>query len=102
MITVSVSYTVKPEFVETNKANIDLFLEDFKKMNSDDFRYTVYLKEDGVTFVHFSSYNNEEIQNKILNVPSFKLFQKKRDESGLDGSHKVSVLNYVGSSFPVF
>ncbi len=102
MITVKVSYTVKPEFVETNKKNISLFLEDFKKMNTDDFKYTVYLKEDGVTFVHFSSYINEEIQNEILNISSFKAFQQKRDESGLNDSHEVSVLNYVGSSFPVF
>lgn len=102
MITVKVMYTVKPEFVEENKKNINLFLEDFKKLNANDFKYTVYLKEDGVTFVHFSSYSNEEIQNEVLRVPSFKLFQKKRDESGLNDSHEVSVLNYVGSSFPVF
>ncbi|WP_300565973.1 hypothetical protein [Flavobacterium sp.] len=102
MITVKVSYTVNPEFVETNKKNISLFLEDFKKMNADAFKYTVYLKEDGVTFVHFSSYINEEIQNEILNVPSFKFFQKMRDESGLNDTHRISVLNYVGSSFPVF
>nr|WP_294937195.1 hypothetical protein [uncultured Flavobacterium sp.] len=102
MISVKVSYTVKPEFVDKNKENIHLFLEDFKKMNSSDFRYTVYLKEDGVTFVHLSSYSNKDVQDMVLNVPSFKAFQQQRDESGLNDSHKVEVLESIGSSFPIF
>jgi hypothetical protein len=46
------------------------------------------VKEDGVTFVHYSNYINEEVQHEVLNVPSFKEFQRLRDESGLNGSHK--------------
>lgn len=102
MITVIVSYQVKPEFVAENKKNIQLFLDDFKKLDKSGFRYHVYTKEDGVTFVHYSTYKDENIQLAILNVPSFKDFQKKRDESGLNGSHKVEVLSYVGSSAEMF
>ena len=101
MITVKVTYTVKPEFVEANKGNINKFLSDFKKLNPSDFRYNVYLQEDGITFLHLSTYKNEEIQKQILNIPSFKSFQEQRDKSGLDNTHKVEVLNYVGSSFDV-
>ena len=101
MITVKVTYTVKPEFVETNKENIRRFLSDFKKLDSSEFRYNVYLQEDGITFLHFSTYKNEDIQKQILNVESFKSFQEERDKSGLDGTHKVEVLSYVGSSFDV-
>jgi hypothetical protein len=99
MITVKVSYIVKPEFVEENKENISKFLSDFKKLNPSEFRYNIYLKEDGVTFVHFSVYKNEEIQKQILNIPSFKFFQEQRDKSGLDNTHKVEILNHVGFSF---
>jgi len=102
MITVKVTYTVKPEFVEANKQNISIFLDDFKKMNSADFRYVVYLMEDGKTFVHLSHYKNAEVQKEVLNVESFKSFQKKRDDSGLDNTHKVEVLNYIGSSADIF
>ncbi len=102
MITVKVTYTVKPDFVETNKQNISLFLNEFKKMNHSDFRYIVYLMEDGKTFVHLSSYKNEDVQKEVLDVESFKSFQKKRDDSGIDNTHKIEVLNYVGSSFDVF
>lgn len=101
MITVKVTYTVKPEFVEENKENINRFLSDFKKLNPSEFRYNVYLQEDGITFLHFSTYKNEEIQKQILNIPSFTSFQEQRDKSGLDNTHNVEVLNYVGSSFEV-
>ncbi len=98
MIVVNVSYTVKPEFVQKNQENIRSFMTDFKKMNKKDFRYQVYLKEDGRTFVHFSHFEDEEIQQKILAVPSFKSFQQERDESGLDSSHKLEVFKVVDTS----
>jgi quinol monooxygenase YgiN len=95
MINVIVSYTVKPEFVSENKNNIQKFLNDFKTLDQTKFEYKVFVKEDGVTFVHFSNYENEEVQNEVLNVPSFKEFQRLRDESGLNDSHKVEFLKSV-------
>lgn len=102
MITVKVTYTVKPDFVEANRENINKFLSDFKQLDPTEFRYNIYLKEDGVTFVHFSTYKNEEIQKQILNTPSFKSFQDQRDISGLNDTPKVEILNHVGSSFELF
>jgi len=99
MISVKVTYTVKPNFVAQNKANIKIFLDDFKKLNPSDFKYEVFLCDDGITFLHLCSYKNEDIQNYILNVPSFKNFQKERDESGLNNSHKFEMLEHIGSSF---
>jgi len=96
MINVIVTYTVKPEFVSENKSNIQKFLNDFKNLNQSKFEYKVFVKEDGVTFVHFSNYENEEVQNMVLNIPSFKEFQRVRDESGLNDSHKVEFLKSVG------
>ncbi|PWN70361.1 hypothetical protein C1631_010325 [Chryseobacterium phosphatilyticum] len=95
MINVIVTYTVNPEFVPANKINIQKFLDDFKKLDQSTFEYKVYAKEDGVTFVHYSNYINEEVQHEVLNVPSFKEFQMLRDESGLNGSHKVEFLQSI-------
>ena len=97
MISVIVTYQVKPDFVVQNKANIQTFLADFEKLDASKFKYTVLLKEDGVSFVHYSQYSDEEMQNQLLNVPSFKAFQQMRDASGLNGSHKVEVLQSIGS-----
>jgi hypothetical protein len=95
MINVMVTYTVKPKFVSENKTNIQKFLDDFKKLDPATFEYKVYLKEDGITFLHSSSYINEEVQHEVLNVPSFKEFQRLRDESGLNGSHTVEILQSI-------
>ena len=95
MINVIVTYTVKPEFVSENKANIQKFLDDFNNLDQSAFEYKVYVKEDGVTFLHYSNYTNEEVQHEVLNVPSFKEFQKLRDESGLNDSHKVEFLQSI-------
>ncbi|MBP2618014.1 hypothetical protein [Chryseobacterium jejuense] len=95
MINVMVSYTVKPEFVPANKANIQKFLEDFKNLDQSTFEYKVFVKEDGVTFLHYSNYINEDVQHEVLNIPSFKEFQRLRDESGLNDSHKVEFLQSI-------
>ncbi len=97
MISVIVSYRVKPEFVEQNKANIQTFLKDFEQLDATKFKYSVLVKEDGVSFVHYSQYSDEQMQNELLNIPSFKAFQKMRDASGLNDSHKVEVLQSIGS-----
>lgn len=58
----------------------------------------MFLHDDGVTFTHISNYEDEHIQKEILNNSSFLEFQKKRDESGLNNSHKVQILEYIGST----
>ena len=98
MISVKVNYTVKPEFVAQNTKNISLFLADFKKLLTTNFLYHVYLQEDGLTFLHVSMYENEEIQNEILNVPSFIDFQEQRDQSGLVNLPKMEKITLLGSS----
>jgi quinol monooxygenase YgiN len=101
MITVIVTYQVKPGFVAENKQNIAKFLADFKTLPGG-FVYEVFTKSDGNTFVHFSSYKDESTQSLVLGMQSFKTFQQLRDDSGLDGSHKVEVLSYVGSTADSF
>ncbi len=97
MISVIVSYQVKPDFAAQNKANIQTFLKDFEQLDASKFKYTVLLKEDGVSFVHYSQYADEAMQTQLLNVASFKAFQEMRDASGLNDSHKLEILQSVGS-----
>jgi hypothetical protein len=98
MISVRVNYTVLPDFVAQNKKNISSFLADFKKLTAQSFLYHVYLEADGLTFLHVSMYENEEIQREVLNVPSFLKFQKERDESGLTAGPAIENLTLIGSS----
>lgn len=97
MISVKVSYTVKPDFVAQNKKNISAFLADFKKSTLN-FLYNVYLQEDGVTFLHVSMYENEDIQQQILTMPAFVSFQQERDQSGLTVEPTIERMELIGSS----
>lgn len=98
MISVKVSYTVKPEFAAQNKQNINSFLNDFKQLKHLKFLYNVYVQDDGITFLHLSMYENEEVQQTILTIPSFLKFQLERDESGLTIEPKIEMISLVGSS----
>lgn len=102
MIIVKVTYTVKPNFVNKNKENIQLFMEDFQKLNTNDFLYTIYSCEDGKTFVHLSHYKNEGIQKQLLEVPSFISFQKQRDESKLELVPTIETMCLVSASMNIF
>ncbi len=102
MIIVKVTYTVKSGFVIINQENINEFIKDFKKINSNDFRYTAYLGEDKKTFIHISMYQNEAIQKQLLAIESFKSFQKQRNESGLEVGEKIEVMELAGASHDIF
>lgn len=102
MIVVKVTYTVKLDFAPKNQANIRAFMDDFKKIESNDFYYTAYVLEDGKTFVHLSMYQNEAIQQHLLNIVSFKYFQQQRDESGLELLPKIETMQLVASAKDIF
>lgn len=99
MITVKVTYGVKKEFAAKNKENIGVFIADFKALDSEDFKYDVYLLDDETTFVHISSYANKHIQEQVLGTPSFVEFQRQRDASGLTIAHHIEVLHGLASSY---
>lgn len=101
MITVIVTYTVKEKYVAENLANIQSFLTSFRELNSDQFRYSVFLKDDKKTFVHISMYADAAIQQQLLNLPSFLSFQQQRDEN-LESQPVIQVLDTVGLSQPFF
>jgi hypothetical protein len=98
MIVVKVTYTVKAEFTATNQKNISAFVSDLQKRNNPDLRYEVFLKPDGKTFMHVAAYSNEKTQREFLEMESFKLFQQKRDESGLEVEPVIEQLNHIASS----
>ena len=52
MRAVKVEYTVKPEYVATNKANIQKVMDELRGLGNTGILYSTYIKEDGVSFVH--------------------------------------------------
>ncbi len=97
MIVVKVTYTINDEYVNTNKEMIQAFLTDFKKLDNTQFLYSILQSEDRKTFIHTSQYKNKEIQQILLNTPSFLRFQEQRDKN-LAVEPTIEFLNYVGAS----
>jgi hypothetical protein len=98
MIAVKVEYTVKPEYVATNKANIQKVMDELRGLGNSGILYSTYLKEDGVSFVHFSIQNTEE--NIIPSLAAFKTFSSQLKAEGLVGGAPHALkLEMVGKSF---
>jgi len=98
MRAIKVEYTVKPEYVNTNKANIKKVMEELRSMGDIGILYSTYIKEDGVSFVHFSIHKNEE--NIIPSLPAFKVFATQLKAEGLVGEQPKSLkLEMVAKSF---
>jgi quinol monooxygenase YgiN len=97
MINVNVKYTVLPEFSDTNRENIERFLESFRELDHTKFRYQVFVEDDGLTFYHHSAYLNEDIQQQLLAMPLFLEFQRQRD-ANLDGKPEIKTLKFQGSA----
>jgi hypothetical protein len=102
MKVIKITYTVKSAFAQKNQENVQAFLKDLEKINNPALRYIAYLGEDGKTFTHVASYQNDEVQKTLFALESFKSFQRQRDESGLEVQPKVETVEVVAASYPVF
>lgn len=96
-----VTYTVQSAFVEKNQENIHAFFKDLREINDPDLRYHVYRGSDGKTFYHFSEYNSDEAQKRLLELPSFKAFQQERDQH-LEAEPAIEQMNFIKATYPGF
>ena len=99
---IRVTYTVKPQYVAQNKANIEQVMKDLKAKNNPNTKYASYLEEDGVTFMHFAQYPDEETAKILNDIPSFAKFRKELKESGPVSPPRAMDLSLVASAFDLF
>ena len=96
-----VQYTVRSEFVEENKSNIDAVMRELRASGNSDVQYAVYLHGDGKTFMHLVHQNTTEAEQLPTSLPSFKHFQSRLKEN-LEVPPKVETLTLVQSAAPMF
>ena len=99
---VRVIYTVQPEYVEQNKANISQVMQDLKALNNPNTKYASYLEEDGVTFMHFAQYPDEATSQLLNNLPSFAKFRQELKASNPVSPPKSVNMSLVASAFELF
>ena len=99
MKAVKVEYTVKPEYVKTNKANIEKVMNELRALGDVGVLYSSYVKEDGCSFVHFSIHRDPEEPNIITSLETFKAFSTQLKAEGLTAPPQSVKLEMVAKSF---
>ncbi len=102
MKAVKVQYTVKEEYAETNKKNINQVMSDLRKLNNPGVKYSSYVLNDGKTFVHLGIYSDETAMSVATDLDSFKKFQMALKESQPEVPPKADDLNLVASAYDIF
>ena len=102
MKAVIVTYQVKPEFADVNAANIRAVMDEIRAWNDPGIRYQSFTKEDGVTFVHFGMYVDDDAVERMGHSEAFKKFQEALRASSPVSPPKAEWLNNVGAMYNVF
>ena len=102
MNAVKVQYTVKDEYVETNKRNIAKVMSELRLINNPDIKYSAFLLDDGKTFVHFVMRANEEAGSILSNLEAFKDFQQQLRNSEPEAPPQAENLTLVATAWDIF
>jgi hypothetical protein len=102
MKVVKVTYTVNAAFAPVNMQNVMDFVEDIRALNNPAIRYISYLGQDGKTFTHIATFDNDDAQRQFLGLPSFKSFQQQRDASGLEAPENLELVEVAAASYDIF
>ena len=102
MKAVKVEYTLKADYADTNKRNIRKVMADLQEIANPGIKYSVFLLDDGKTFVHFGIYSDQAALDVVNNLPSFQFFRDQLKTSGPEVPPKGDDLNLVDSSYEIF
>lgn len=102
MEAVKVQYTVKEDYVNTNKRNIERVMSELKSLNNPGIKYSSFLLDDGKTFVHVGMYADAESKAIVGDLDSFKKFRTELQESQPEVPPKAEDLNLVASAYEIF
>jgi quinol monooxygenase YgiN len=102
MKSVKVQYTVKAEYADTNKKNVAKVMADLRELAHPGIKYSTFVMEDGITFIHFGMYADQEALDVVNNLPSFQSFREQLKASGPEAPPKGDDLTLVDSSYEIF
>ncbi|MCE7991521.1 MAG: hypothetical protein HEP71_06050 [Roseivirga sp.] len=101
MKAVQVKYTVRPEYVAENKANILKVMERLKEQPIEGMFYSSHLLEDGQTFVHINVSRDQETLSKLAGIEEFDQFRTALKASQPLSPPQSTQLNTIGAGFEV-
>ena len=99
MEAIKVQYTVRPEFVEENKANIQRVMDRLRAEPIEGIRYASFTLDDGNTFVHLNFFNNLPVLAEFQEMKELKAFLRGLKESEPLVPPKAERMDLVGAGF---
>jgi hypothetical protein len=98
MVITRIRYTVNPEYSAYNKENISRVMAELRALDRQDVQYSVFVEDDGTTFVHLVMCADEEAKSVIPGLESFKTFRTELKAGSPDVQPVTTHLTLVGSS----
>src|SRR5215471_17103616 len=91
-------YTVQAAYAAQNQEQISRVVEELRALRRTDIRYSVFVEDDGKTFLHLLFCANEEAEKVFFMLESQQAFQ-----AGLAGSHlevqpTMTTLRLIGAT----
>jgi hypothetical protein len=101
MKVVRVQYTVRPEYAEQNKANIEAVTQELRARGRDDVKYAAYLRDDGKTFMHVGHFNSPAAEGMLTGLEAFNRFRTEL-AANLEVAPKVETFAVAHASWTIF
>jgi hypothetical protein len=92
------TYAVKAEYAEQNKKQISRVVEELRVLHRTDLQYSVFVQDDGKTFIHVLLCTTEEAKNVFAALGSFAEFQVALAENHPEVPPLVNNLALIGST----
>lgn len=93
---VMVRYKVRPEAAAQNEALVRRVYDELHQAAPDGIRYATFALEDGVSFVHFASFDAEHGENPLMQFAAFRAFVEGIGER-CDEQPQVTPLRPIGA-----
>ena len=91
-------YTVKEEYAAQNQKLISQVIEELQALGRLDISYSVFVEDDGKTFLHLLFCENEEAEEVFFRLASQQAFQAGLDASHLEVPPTMTTLRLVGAT----
>jgi len=76
MIITTNRYVVQAGYSAQNQEHIRLVMEELRALHRTDLKYSVFMEDDGKTFIHLRYCANEEASKVFDQLATFQVFQK--------------------------
>src|SRR5215472_19334313 len=91
-------YTVQASYAAQNQKHISRVVEELRALRRTDIRYSVFVEDDGKTFVHLLFCANEEAEQVFFRLASQQAFQAALASSHFEVPPTMTTLHLIGAT----